>query len=178
MYQGQESELPLGRQGGFRFIEQVKSRSNSILQHGEEYFAVGLLVQRPSAVTLVRVTPKSCVVKIWVALARIEERGEVGMKLGSEKITVPRLLAKRRSQNLRKRAFQFWSVVVCQFGWPATRNGKPGKRRNRLDKSRLARSILSHKESDGLAKHQIKFGDEWEIVGVRWILWESIGDNF
>ena len=98
MYQSQESELPLGRQGGFRFIEQVKSWSNSILQYGEECFTMGLLVQRPSAVTLVRVTAKSRVFKIWVALSRIEERGEVRMKLGSEKIAVPRLLAKRRPQ--------------------------------------------------------------------------------
>ena len=71
MYQSQESELPLGGQGGFRFIEQVESQSNTILQHGEECFAVRLLVQRLSAVAAVWIGVGISVLKIWIVLTRI-----------------------------------------------------------------------------------------------------------
>jgi hypothetical protein len=63
--------------------------------------AVGLLVQRLSAVTFVWVTRRISVTKIWVVRARIEKGGKACVKLGSQKIAVPGLLAYCRPQDLR-----------------------------------------------------------------------------
>ena len=143
-----ESQQPHRRQRRFRFIQNVQSVSaKSVQDNGEKAFAVGLLMQRHSAVAVNDIWRKG-----RVAVHRINIACHIVEAFGAQEKTVSGVVISGKGDIL----IQFGMGVVggeVEVSRSAFRV-ETGSHRDRFQKCGFPCSVFSHKKRDRRVKFQ------------------------
>jgi len=116
--------------------------------------------ERLSTIEVVRVPAPP---KLRIAKSLIEQRGEVGMELGTQKVTIGRAPLERRSQNSRQLAFTLRSMRGAEITPGASGDRQTAQDGDRLEQRGLAGAIFPHEERYRRAEAQIEGLHKWQI---------------